>query len=35
MAYKIKWTAPAIEDYNIVVDYLLVHWNLSIANAFI
>jgi plasmid stabilization system protein ParE len=35
MAYKIKWTAPAIEDYNIVVDYLLVHWNISIANAFI
>ena len=34
MAYKIKWTTPAIEDYNSVVDYLLVHWNVGNASAF-
>lgn len=34
MAYKIKWTTPAIEDYNSVVDYLLVHCNVGNASAF-
>ena len=25
-AYQIRWTELAVEDYNVVVNYLLEHW---------
>ena len=34
MAYKIRWTDNAIEDYEKVIEYLLADWTLSIAIEF-
>jgi plasmid stabilization system protein ParE len=34
MAYEIKWTANAIEDFNKVIDYLTINWTIAIATEF-
>ncbi|MCY7422396.1 MAG: type II toxin-antitoxin system RelE/ParE family toxin [Chitinophagaceae bacterium] len=34
MAYKIRWTAIALEDYERVVDYLIKMWSVNVATDF-
>ena len=34
MAYKISWSEIALEDYHIIIDYLIAEWSLSIATDF-
>ena len=34
-AYEIRWTELAVEDYNIVVNYLLENWSIKVAEDFI
>lgn len=34
MAYKIKWTSTALEDFNIIIDYLIKEWSSLIASDF-
>jgi len=34
MALKIVWTENAIQDYKLVVDYLLLEWSLAVAEKF-
>ncbi len=34
MAYKIRWTAIALEDYERVIDYLIKMWSVNIATDF-
>ena len=31
MAYKIRWTLNALEDYEKVVNYLVMDWSVNIA----
>lgn len=31
MAYKIRWTANALEDYECVIDYLVKMWPFTVA----
>ena len=31
MAYKISWTAIALEDYERVIDYLIKIWSVNVA----
>jgi len=31
MAYKIRWTPIALEDYERVVDYLIKKWSVNVA----
>ncbi len=35
MALQVKWTENALEDYRLVVDYLLKVWSVDIAARFI
>jgi len=34
MAYQIKWTEIAVEDFENVIVYLLNNWSLNVANDF-
>ena len=34
MALKIVWTENAIQDYKLVIDYLLLEWSLPVAEKF-
>ena len=34
MALKIVWTENAIQDYKLVLDYLLLEWSLAVAEKF-
>jgi plasmid stabilization system protein ParE len=34
MAYKISWSDIALEDYHIIIDYLITQWSLSVAADF-
>lgn len=33
-AYEIRWTELAVEDYNVVVNYLLENWSVKVAEDF-
>ena len=35
MALPVIWTENAIEDYKLVIDYLLLQWTLPVAEKFI
>jgi plasmid stabilization system protein ParE len=35
MALQIKWTENALEDYRLVVEYLLKEWSVDIAAKFV
>jgi plasmid stabilization system protein ParE len=35
MAYKVRWTAIAAEDYESVIDYLVKNWGVLTAESFI
>ena len=34
MAYKIRWTAIALEDYEKVIDFLIKMWSVKVAIGF-
>ena len=34
MALKIVWTENAIQNYKLVIDYLLLEWSLPVAQKF-
>jgi|SRR5688572_27465425 len=35
MALPVIWTENAIEDYKLVIDYLLLEWSLPVAEKFV
>ena len=35
MAPQVIWTENAIEDYKLVIDYLLLEWSLPVAEKFV
>jgi plasmid stabilization system protein ParE len=35
MAAEIRWSTNAIEDYNLIVEYLLTEWNEGVALRFV
>ena len=34
MALEVVWTENAIQDYKLVIDYLLLEWSLPVAQKF-
>lgn len=35
MRYKVKWTLSAENDFDLIIDFLLENWNVSVLETFI